>query len=209
MFTIQLHIELSSTLGQYLSFIQHLIAIAVADAVRDQQGYEDIAVSLKWPNDIYIGSEIKIGGVIVEATTIGNEVIANVGCGVNLSNSNPTYCINDAIRQHNRENGTRLAEIEREVFVARTFNAFERLLDDFQRDGPPAVLSKYYRYWLHSGATVVVQNENFQLESAVITGVDNYGFLEAQLISGSSITLHPDGNSFNMMEGLIYSKYQR
>ncbi|XP_064083580.1 uncharacterized protein LOC135199452 isoform X2 [Macrobrachium nipponense] len=206
MFTIQLHVALSSTLGQHLSFIQHLIAIAVADAVRDQPGYSDIPVCLKWPNDIYIGRDHKIGGVIVEASTVGNVVIANIGCGVNLSNSNPTYCINDAIRQHNKDNNANLPELEREVFFARTFNAFEQLVNDFQKSGPEGVVHKYYKYWLHSNATVIVQNENFKSESAVITGVDNFGFLEAQLISGALITLHPDGNSFNMMEGLIYSK---
>ncbi|XP_068212281.1 microtubule-associated protein futsch-like [Palaemon carinicauda] len=206
MFTIQLHVTLSSTLGQHLSFIQHLIAIAMADAVREQPGYGDIPVCLKWPNDIYIGRDIKIGGVIVEASTLGNVVIANIGCGVNLSNSNPTYCINDAIRQHNKDNDDNLPELEREVFFARTFNAFEQLVEVFQKSGPEAVVQKYYKYWLHSNATVIVQNENFKSESAVITGVDNFGFLEAQLISGASITLHPDGNSFNMMEGLIYSK---
>lgn len=206
MFTIQLHVALSSTLGQHLSFIQHLIAIAVADAVRDQPGYSDIPVCLKWPNDIYIGRDLKIGGVIVEASTMGNVVIANIGCGINLSNSNPTYCINDAIRQHNKDNDANLPELEREVFFARTFNAFEQLVNDFQKSGPEAVVHKYYKYWLHSNATVIVQNENFKSESAIITGVDNFGFLEAQLISGALITLHPDGNSFNMMEGLIYSK---
>lgn len=57
-----------------------------------------------------------------------------------------------------------------------------------------------------SNAVVTVQNENRCIENAVITGVDNYGFLEAHLVDGTMITLQPDGNSFDMMEGLIYSK---
>ena len=56
------------------------------------------------------------------------------------------------------------------------------------------------------GAEVVVQNETRQRSNAKITGIDNYGYLEAQLESGGIITLQPDGNSFNMMEGLIYTK---
>nr|XP_053630974.1 biotin--protein ligase-like [Cherax quadricarinatus] len=79
MFTTQLHISLSSNLGQHLTFLQHLVAIAMVQAVREHPGYADIPIHLKWPNDIYIGSNIKIGGVIVEATTIGSEIIANVG----------------------------------------------------------------------------------------------------------------------------------
>lgn len=55
---------------------------------------------------------------------------------------------------------------------------------------------------------VTVQNENRSTGNAVITGVDNYGFLIAHLVDGTMITLQPDGNSFDMMEGLIYSKLQ-
>ncbi|XP_069191803.1 uncharacterized protein [Procambarus clarkii] len=206
MFTSQLHIALSSNLGQHLTFLQHLAAMAIVQAVREHPGYADIPIHLKWPNDIYIGTNIKIGGVIVEATTVGSEIIANVGCGVNLSNSNPTYCINDAIRQHNKEHNTSLSELDRETFLARIFNYFEDLIETFQVKGPGAAQHIYYKYWLHSNATVTVQNEHRRTESAVIVGVDNYGFLEAQLVSGTTITLQPDGNSFNMMDGLIYSK---
>ncbi|XP_047490025.1 uncharacterized protein LOC125039795 isoform X2 [Penaeus chinensis] len=208
MFTTQLHIPLSSNLGQHLPFLQHLIAIAIVQAVREYPEYGDIPLNLKWPNDIYIGGDTKVGGVIVEATTIGKEVIANVGCGINLSNSNPTYCINDAVRQHNKEHKTSLPEIDRETFLARIFNHFEDLIDTFQRDGPEAVCPIYYKYWLHSNAVVTVQNENRSTGNAVITGVDNYGFLIAHLVDGTMITLQPDGNSFDMMEGLIYSKLQ-
>ncbi|XP_071518260.1 uncharacterized protein Hcs isoform X3 [Panulirus ornatus] len=149
MFTTQLHIALSSNLGQHLPFLQHLIAIAVVQAVRELPGYADIPIHLKWPNDIYVGTNIKIGGVIVEASTIGSEIIANVGCGVNLSNSNPTYCINDAVRQHNKEHNTSLCELDRESFLARIFNAFEDLIEVFQTKGPGAVQHHYYKYWLH------------------------------------------------------------
>lgn len=72
-----------------------------------------------------------------------------IGCGINLSNSNPTYCINDAVRQHNKEHKTSLPEIDRETFLARIFNHFEGLIDTFQKDGPEAVCPIYYKYWLH------------------------------------------------------------
>lgn len=206
MFSIQLHFHLSSPLGQHLSFLQHLVAMAVVQAVVTLPGYNDIPLHLKWPNDIYIGSNLKIGGVVVEATTAGPQVIANVGCGVNLSNSNPTGCLNDAIRQYNQEHNTELAEFEREVFLARVFNALEELINTFQNQGPAAVQHTYYKYWLHSNAVVTVQSEHRHTQSAEVVGVDSYGFLQARLSSGETITLQPDGNSFDMMEGLVYSK---
>ena len=66
-----------------------------------------------------------------------------------MSNSNPTGCLNDAIKQYNQEHNTRLAEFEREVFLARVFNALEELIDTFQTQGPGAVQHIYYKYWLH------------------------------------------------------------
>uniref|UniRef100_A0A0P4VYC8 BPL/LPL catalytic domain-containing protein n=1 Tax=Scylla olivacea TaxID=85551 RepID=A0A0P4VYC8_SCYOL len=206
MFSIQFHFHLSSPLGQHLSFLQHLVAMSVVQAVVTLPGYNDIPLHLKWPNDIYLGSNLKIGGVVVEATTAGPQVIANVGCGVNLSNSNPTGCINDAIRQYNQEHNTELAEFEREVFLARVFNALEELIHTFQTQGPGAVQHIYYKYWLHSNAVVTVQSEHRHTQSAEVVGVDSYGFLQARLPSGETITLQPDGNSFDMMEGLVYSK---
>ena len=53
--------------------------MAVVQAVVTLPGYSDIPLRLKWPNDIYLGSNLKIGGVVVEATTAGPQVIANVG----------------------------------------------------------------------------------------------------------------------------------
>ncbi|XP_050714902.1 mucin-5AC-like isoform X4 [Eriocheir sinensis] len=206
MFSIQLHLSLSSQLGQHLSFLQHLVAMAVVQAVVTLPGYADIPLRLKWPNDIYLGSDVKIGGVVVEATTLGPQVIVNIGSGINLSNSNPTGCLNDAIRQHNQEHNTCLEELEREVFLARVFNALESLIHTFQNRGPGAVQHLYYRHWLHSNAVVTVQSEHRHTQSAVVIGIDSYGFLQARLATGETITLQPDGNSFNMMEGLVYSK---
>lgn len=79
MFSTQLHLQLSSLLGQHMSFIQHLVTLAVVKAVRDLPDYAHIPLSVKWPNDIYLGSEVKIGGTLVEVTTLGSQIIANIG----------------------------------------------------------------------------------------------------------------------------------
>ena len=68
---------------------------------------------------------------------------------MNLSNSNPTGCLNDAIRQYNQDHNTDLAELEREVFLARVFNTLEDLIHMFQTRGPGAVQTLYYKHWLH------------------------------------------------------------
>ncbi|CAL4122816.1 unnamed protein product, partial [Meganyctiphanes norvegica] len=208
MFTVQLHISLTSILGQHISIMQHLASLAIVMAVREQPGYADVPMQLKWPNDLYINDEVKIGGVFVEATTMGKKIVLNIGVGINLSNTSPTTCINDQIRLMNKEMGSSMEELDREVYLAEIFNCLEKLIDSFQKDGPQAVLPYYYKYWLHNNSRVTVQGEDRHQEAATIIGIDDFGFLVARLDSGHPISLQPDGNSFNMMEGLIYSKLQ-
>jgi BirA family biotin operon repressor/biotin-[acetyl-CoA-carboxylase] ligase len=61
--------------------------IAAVDAIRAAgllaQGAE---LRLKWPNDILIGSA-KAGGILVESSVQGAELIAVVGVGINLASS--------------------------------------------------------------------------------------------------------------------------
>ena len=85
-----------------VQFVQYLMALAVVESVRKRPGYEDIRLKIKWPNDIYLeqndGSVVKIGGILVNSSFIGGEVILIVGVGVNMNNTSPTDCINAAIR---------------------------------------------------------------------------------------------------------------
>lgn len=74
-------------------------------------------------------------------------------------------------------------------------------------------------YSIVSGSVVkVVQAPSGDEESAArqalkspksvrITGIDYYGFLQGRdVLTGENVSIHPDGNSFNMMEGLVYTK---
>jgi biotin--protein ligase len=40
-----------------------------------------------------------------------------------------------------------------------------------------------------------------------ILGIDEFGFLEVKGKNGSKFTVHPDGNSFDILQGLIVPKY--
>ncbi|XP_026477706.1 biotin--protein ligase-like [Ctenocephalides felis] len=99
MFSVQLHVPSDSPLGQRAPVVQHLVATAVVSAVLSQPGYEDLDIGLKWPNDIYAHGAVKIGGLVVTSTLDSDITVCNVGCGVNLDNSDPTTCINDVIKK--------------------------------------------------------------------------------------------------------------
>jgi biotin--protein ligase len=71
------------------------------------------------------------------------------GCGVNLSNQNPTVCINDLIERINKENNTSLRPIPYEKYFAIVFNEIERIYFDVQKKGIDGFTDLYYKHWLH------------------------------------------------------------
>ncbi|XP_043557166.1 biotin--protein ligase isoform X2 [Chiloscyllium plagiosum] len=206
MFTLHVRIPTQSKLGQNISFIQHLMALAAVESVISMPGYEDIDLRLKWPNDIYYSNLMKLGGVLVNSTLMGATFHVLVGCGFNVSNSNPTICINDIIQQHNKENGTDLQTLRIDLLIARTVTIFENLISIFQDKGPNGVLPLYYKRWLHSGTKVRLWKEDGP--AAWVIGLDDSGFLLVQQENDEDIvTVQPDGNSFDMLRNLMITKH--
>ncbi|KAM4700048.1 biotin--protein ligase isoform 1-T3 [Discoglossus pictus] len=202
--TLHVSIPLSSQLGQRIAFVQHLMSVAVVEAVRSIPGYEDIDLRVKWPNDIYYSDLMKLGGVLVNSTLMGNTFHILIGCGFNVGNSNPTICINDLIMEHNRTYKTNLEPLRVDNLIARAVNALENLINTFQKDGPNGVLPMYYKYWVHSGRQVRLGGEDGPV--AWIVGVDDSGFLQVLQEGNDVVSVHPDGNSFDMLRNLIIPK---
>ncbi|XP_061658415.1 biotin--protein ligase isoform X2 [Syngnathoides biaculeatus] len=204
MFTLCVQINLSSRLGQKISFLQHLAALAIIEAVRTLPGYEDIDLRIKWPNDIYNSKLMKLGGVLVTSTVMGSTFHLLIGCGFNVSNSNPTVCINDLIQQYNSQYNCNLQPLSCAQLIARTVNCLEHLIDCFQRGGPEAVLPIYYKRWLHSGGLVHLWSENGP--EAEVVGLDGNGFLQVYNMTQGLVSVEPDGNSFDMLKNLVVIK---
>ncbi|XP_057266051.1 biotin--protein ligase isoform X1 [Pezoporus wallicus] len=199
--TLHITIPLHSNLGQRISFIQHLVSLAVVESVRSIPGYEDIDLRVKWPNDIYYSDLIKLGGVLVNSTLIETTFHILIGFGFNVNNSNPTICVNDLITKFNKEEGKNLKPLTADCLIARTVTVLERLIDIFQEKGPNGVLPCYYKYWVHSGKKVRLHNEEGPI--AWIVGIDDYGFLQVHEEGKDVESVHPNGNSFDMLRNLI------
>nr|CAB3253290.1 biotin--protein ligase [Phallusia mammillata] len=204
MFTLVVAIPMKSKLGQSLPILQHLTSVAVAHSVRSLPGLQEVNIGVKWPNDIYFGSEIKLGGVVVKSTMFKNNCIASIGCGVNICNEKPTVCVNQILK----ENYNKSDVLSCEQVIARTLTILEALIDDFQQNGPQGFLEMYYKYWIHSGANVKVQRDRHSSEklNALVIGIDECGYLRVRLDDGSITTLNPDGNSFDLTKNLIIAK---
>ncbi|KAM6144440.1 biotin--protein ligase [Phoenicopterus ruber ruber] len=203
--TLHITIPLHSNLGQRIPFIQHLVSLAVVESVRSIPGYEDIDLRVKWPNDIYYSDLMKLGGVLVTSTLIETTFHILIGFGFNVNNSNPTICINDLITKFNKEERTKLKPLTVDCLIARTVTVLERLIDIFQEKGPNGVLPRYYKYWIHSGKQVRLHNEEGPI--AWIVGIDDYGFLQVHEEGKGIESVHPDGNSFDMLRNLIVPKH--
>ncbi|ESP03602.1 hypothetical protein LOTGIDRAFT_171251 [Lottia gigantea] len=204
MFSLHVRIDLNSTLGQKVSFLQHIVSLAVVQSVRTLPQCEDLPLKLKWPNDIYFNRLMKLGGVIVNSSMIGSVIHTIIGCGFNVSNSNPTICINDIISNWNNNHGTFIPLCTTEQLIARTVTHIEQLIHFFQTDGAEAFCDLYYKYWIHSGDKVKVESLDFA--EATVNGLDDFGFLQVKLNGGSLVSLQPDGNSFDIMHNLIAMK---
>uniref|UniRef100_A0A3P8VAW9 Holocarboxylase synthetase n=1 Tax=Cynoglossus semilaevis TaxID=244447 RepID=A0A3P8VAW9_CYNSE len=191
MFTLKVQVELGSRLGQRISFLQHLAALAVVESVRTLPGYQDLDLRVKWPNDIYYGHLMKLGHLPLHGIAV-----SSARCGFNVTNSNPTICINDLVRQFNVQNRSSLQPLSCPQLIARTLTCLDSLVSSFQRGGADAVLPTYYKRWLHG---------EDGLEAEVV-GLDQNGFLQVHTTEHGLVSVEPDGNSFDMMKNLVLVK---
>ncbi|XP_074651920.1 biotin--protein ligase-like [Tubulanus polymorphus] len=187
------------------SYLQHIASLAVVHAVKHTPGYQDINLRLKWPNDIYYGDHMKLGGVLVNCTSINNVVHAIIGCGFNVSNRNPLICLNDVIEQFNTEHNTTLKPFTIEQFIAKSITEFELLKTGFQLHGSDWFLKQYYNVWLHGDLQVTIDMNN-EFVSGRVIGLDKYGYLSVAIDDGDIVSVQPDGNTFDMMKNLICPK---
>ncbi|XP_018496289.1 biotin--protein ligase [Galendromus occidentalis] len=191
MFSVVLHLAKGQKISGKFSFLQHIAALSIVRAIRSIHPL--LEVSIKWPNDVYYKRDAKIGGILCTCTVNNNGYTCYIGCGVNISNSKPIKCIHELARS---------TELSVERLIASMLTELERLLDLYERD-PQKVLTEYHANWLHSGEEVFVEAVG---ERAVIQSVDELGFLLAKKNNGELIRLQPDGNSFDLMKGLIFTK---
>ena len=119
---------------------------------------------------------------------------------MNLSNIEPTKCINQLAGDLG------LNPISREMLLARTINIFETFVQILERGNDvKQIFDKYHTYWLHDNQIVKIRSEDGTVKNGKIISLDDDGFLLVQ-VEENMISVHPDGNSFDMMQGLIIPK---
>lgn len=177
-----------------LSLLQMVTAISIVQAVRKLR--PGVPIHIKWPNDIYVkeGHELKkVGGILVNSQIFGETCRALIGCGINLGPCDQISSVNDVVSGQ---------KIEPEELLAEFSNHFERLYSNISHDYQD-IIEKYLSLWLHDNQTVRIYDDK---NEAVIIGIDRFGYLIAKSKDSELIKLQPDGNSFDMLAGLIKLK---
>ncbi|KAF1959748.1 biotin apo-protein ligase-like protein [Byssothecium circinans] len=219
MFSTVLHHSFTLTQTAPVIFIQYIAALAIVRGIKTYApGYDQLAIKLKWPNDIYAqlpGSPanplVKIGGILVNSSYTGTSYSIVCGIGLNLSNPLPTTSLNSLIPSLTSPT---LKPLTHEKLLASILAAFEALYRDFCRLGWSSEMeSEYYEHWLHGGQVVAVETEEVSGVRALIRGITrDWGLLLAEELgwedrpTGRLVALQSDSNSFDFFRGLVRRK---
>ncbi|CAO1614637.1 unnamed protein product [Sympodiomycopsis kandeliae] len=169
----------------------------------------------------------KMGGILVNSQYMAGQWSLIVGCGVNCLNPLPTISLSALIDQYNSKHKTNLPHIEQEQLAAMIISKFELLWREFLMHGSWSdFVSRYRSIWLHSDQEVLLTTVNPPVPIRIVGITSDTGMLRGVPVDNTSITsedehlawgtslsgkdwawdLQPDGNSFDMLKGLIKTK---
>jgi len=171
---------------------QRLLPIAVPLAVCEAVRSEGVDARIKWPNDIWIG-ERKLSGMLIDAETGPNGVVAYPGIGINV-NGDPTVHpeLVDIATSLRRELGQ---PVKREELLARICNALEALLETPE----PDVVSRYRSLSMIIGREITVTPTTGEPYDAVAEDIAADGSLlvrrevELEAVTAGEVTIRPRG----------------
>ena len=203
MFSHLVSFKQGSFLATYITLLQHIISVAIIHSILSIPKYEQLDLRLKWPNDIYYGDKKKLGGVLVHNYSMGviNRCIVSVGMNISTEN---LFSLNSVIDYFNCKNESSLPYLKIEYILAKSLNLLETYIQEIERGKLSDILKLYYRYWLHSNAEITIWNSD---DTFVIQSLDEYGYLTVKSKKDDKIfSVQPDGNSFDMLKGIITQK---
>jgi biotin--protein ligase len=178
------------------SALPHLVALAICRSVTSR--HPKVPIRIKWPNDLYCGEDVKIGGILVACSVSGTAWTFKIGVGVNLDNDQPTTCINKMIRDLDPS----LAPISREELTAEIVTKFTQLLTS-ETGFDQSTRDEYCSHWIHTDQHVKY-SDGSHVSDGTVKSVDEEGFLLVETSDKRLLSLHPDYNRFDMMQNLIY-----
>ncbi|KAF8500181.1 class II aaRS and biotin synthetase [Russula emetica] len=216
-----------------LVFVQYLVGLAIVRACRDERalGAERGArVRLKWPNDVYIdllsssssssssspsvagGEKKKVGGILINMSFADGNADVIIGCGINVSTPAPVTALDLLCRPGEH--------LDAETVLALVLTEFERLWTEFVagRGSWAPFEEAYLDMWMHSDQLVTLTTVDPPVPVRIVGITHEHGLLRTipertgwgrsarHGVDDEYIDLQPDGNSFDIMMGLIKAK---
>ena len=135
----------------------------------------------------------------MKSSVVRDSITVTIGAGINLDNQLPTVSINQILRD------SCLNVLDQEVFLAQVFNCLEEIIWKCSNDQYSEVESLYYKYWLHGDQEIRLQDRDTE-RRVTVAGIDQFGFLRVKDADDVVFSVMDDGNSFDMMEGLVKPK---
>ncbi|KAG8741822.1 biotin holocarboxylase synthetase [Ceratobasidium sp. 414] len=196
-------------------FIQYMFGLAVTEACRKvMPGVEGDRVRLKWPNDIYVlgadgKTKSKVGGILVTTNYMNSTMHVVIGCGLNVLNQPPIMSLGQLYPEGSVNTSLTMENVAANIMA--TFETMWRKFSEAKGSFEP-FLNLYLERWLHSDELVTLETTTPPTRVRICGINTSNGFLQTlpepgqALSSGSFVDLQPDGNSFDMMKGLIKTK---
>ncbi|KAG7095764.1 hypothetical protein E1B28_006469 [Marasmius oreades] len=215
-FSILLRVPLSSFPANKLVFIQYLTALAIVEACRDETvlGKQGSVIRIKWPNDLYAvfgegeKEKKKIGGILVSTNFSDGKAEIVIGCGINILNPAPIF----SLSQVQRESDAPLSMEKTAAAILAKFEKMWRVFTTGRGDFSP-FMDLYLERWLHSDQLVHLTTVSPPTQARICGITLDHGLLRTlpertgwSTGHGGFIDLQPDGNSFDLMAGLIKTK---
>jgi BirA family transcriptional regulator, biotin operon repressor / biotin---[acetyl-CoA-carboxylase] ligase len=163
--------------------LNKLVSLSVFDLL--QQIIPDDKLSIKWPNDIYIGNR-KIGGILIETSVIGrkmNWVVIGIGINVNQKDFPKELPNATSLIQyfHSELNLEKLLNTYLDLFQQRYDLLSKNMNDDIDAD----YLKSLFRFGTPS--KFIYKEKEI---TATIAGVNEFGWL--QLVADDNLKLECD-----------------
>ena len=173
--------------GLYLTLVRRaetgeplsIVPIAVARWAREALVAETgAAIELKWPNDLYVGKR-KLGGVIAESRTQGEDTYVAIGIGINVKGASSALVV---------ANATTLEQETGKSFALAPL--LQALLDRFDRELAAPRWSEEVRAWElvaahRPGDRLTVRRNGEEITGAYV-GLDPSGFLRLATDAGET-----------------------
>lgn len=146
---------------------RRLLSPAIGLAVADAIGQLGIVAKLKWPNDVFLGSE-KVAGCLVDlAEDQAGAPFAVVGVGIN-THLDPADLPPDMAHPGTSLHAATGQDIDREALLASTLDAIAKWLEVAHAGNTDAIVEAWAPYDLLIGRTITAVDGDLEVKGRVV-----------------------------------------